>query len=418
MLIKNNLILDDEGRVLILRGVNLGGDSKIPYCKPGDEIAPAFLSRKNEVSFVGRPFPLEEAQVHFRRLKRAGLTFMRFIMTWEAIEHEGPGIYDEAYLAYIRKILLVAEQEGISVFIDPHQDVWSRWTGGDGAPAWTMELLGMDTDLMDTTGAAITRQRYSFYHRTKLYPNGAPYPKMIWPSNYNRYAASTMFTLFYAGKTYAPDLYINGENIQDFLQNRYINAYLHAQKRLKNLKAIVGWGVMNEPHPGFIGQQNLKLVEDVMIPVGPRPTPWQTIRAASGYPVEVPVYGYLSLGKRISRYTTFNPGGISLFKEGFSCPWKQAGVWQDEDGKPRLLRGNHFSMYNDLYANFTEDFLKAFQVKYINAMKEADESAFFVVEGLPSCTKAESHPSWSKDDPVNVVNGFHWYDGLSLFTKT
>ncbi len=155
MRIKDNLILDDEGRTLILRGVNLGGDSKIPYTAPGGEISPDFLDRKKEVSFVGRPFPLEEAETHFRRLKKAGMTFLRFLVTWEAVEHEGPGIYDEAYLAYLRKILQAAEKEGISVFIDPHQDVWSRWTGGDGAPAWTMEKIGMDLELLDRCGAAL-----------------------------------------------------------------------------------------------------------------------------------------------------------------------------------------------------------------------------------------------------------------------
>jgi hypothetical protein len=40
--------------------------------------------------------------------------------------------------------------------MDPHQDVWSRWSGGDGAPAWTFEKLGMDTDKMNQAGAAIT----------------------------------------------------------------------------------------------------------------------------------------------------------------------------------------------------------------------------------------------------------------------
>jgi len=418
MHIKNNFILDEENRVLILRGVNLGGDSKCPYGPAGSETDPAFLDRRNNVSFVGRPFPVEEAESRFEQLKKAGMTFLRLIITWEAIEHEGPGIYDEAYLAYLRKILLAAEQKEISVFIDPHQDVWSRWTGGDGAPAWTMEKLGMDLDLVDKCGAAVTRQRYSLYHKSKKHPDGDPFPKMIWPSNYSRYAAATMFSLFFAGAAYAPDLTVDGENVQDWLQNRYIAAFLHAQRRLKNCAAVKGWGVMNEPHSGFIGYQNLNLAENPMIPLGPRPSPWQAICAASGYSVNVPVYSISLIGIHDTHYETFNADGISLFRKGYSCPWKQAGVWTDEGGAPRLLRENYFSHYSNRRAVFADDFLKPFSIKYIKAMKEADEQTFFFIEGLPNSSNPESHQTWKSGDLPNVINAFHWYDGLSLFTKS
>jgi len=418
MHIKNNFILDDENRVLILRGVNLGGDSKCPYGPAGSETDSSFLDRRNDVSFVGRPFPAEEAESRFEQLKKAGMTFLRLVITWEAVEHEGPGIYDEAYLAYLRKILLAAEKMEVSVFIDPHQDVWSRWTGGDGAPAWTMEKLGMDLDLMDRCGAAVTRQRYSLYHKSKKHPDGDPFPKMIWPSNYSRYAAATMFSLFFAGAAYAPDLTVDGENVQDWLQNRYIAAFLHAQRRLKNCAAVKGWGVINEPHSGFIGYQNLNLAENPMIPLGPRPSPWQAICAASGYPVNVPVYKISLIGIRDSHYETFNADGISLFRKGYSCPWKQAGVWTDEGGAPRLLRENYFSRYQNRRAVFADDFLKPFSIKYIKAMKEADEQTFFFIEGLPDSLKPESHQTWKSGDPPNVINAFHWYDGFSLFTKS
>jgi len=415
--IRENLILDTDGRYLILRGVNLGGDSKIPFNIPGKETEPEFLSTKNKLSFVGRPFPIEEAETHFQRLKKAGFTFLRMIITWEAIEHEGPGIYDEEYLAYLRKILLAAEKEGISVFIDPHQDVWSRWTGGDGAPVWTLEKIGINPDNCDVTGAAVTRQKYSHYHRSEKFPKGLPYPKMIWPGNYNRYAAATMFSLFFAGKTYAPDLNADGINIQDWLQNHYIAAIKHAQRRLKNCAAIAGWGSMNEPHSGFIGHKDLKQTEDPVVPIGLQPTPWQVICAASGYPERIPEYGIRSLGKRITGYETFNSRGILLFKKDFICPWKQAGVWHDNHGVPVLVQNDYFSRYNGRPANFADDFLKPFIVKYINSMKEADEKSFFFIEGMPNSTSENSHPSWNKDDPANTVNAFHWYDGFALFTK-
>ncbi len=163
---------DEFGRSLLLRGVNLGGSTKVPFTPYGATWNKEGFYDHRHVSFVGRPFPLDQAEEHFSRLKSWGLTFLRFLTTWEAIEHAGPGMYDQEYLDYLVKIIRKAGDYGISMFIDPHQDVWSRFSGGDGAPGWTFEAVGMDLTRLHATGAAILHQEH-----------GDPFPHMAWPSN-------------------------------------------------------------------------------------------------------------------------------------------------------------------------------------------------------------------------------------------
>ncbi|HMN59542.1 MAG TPA: hypothetical protein PJ988_04225, partial [Anaerolinea sp.] len=103
--IQGSQFIDQFGRTLLLRGVNLAGSSKIPFQPNGATyIREGFFDHRN-VSFVGRPFPLDKADEHFQRLKSWGLTFLRFLVTWEAIEHAGPGIYDDDYIEYIRQVV-------------------------------------------------------------------------------------------------------------------------------------------------------------------------------------------------------------------------------------------------------------------------------------------------------------------------
>ena len=155
--IDGNRFRDGHGRQVILRGVNLGGDSKVPYPNGGTHL-PSDFSDHRTVSFVGRPFPLSEAPEHFGRLRHWGCNCLRLLTTWEAVEHTGPGLYDAGYLDYFTQLCELAGDHGLYVIVDFHQDVWARMSGGDGAPGWTFEAVGLDFTRFARAGAAHVMQ--------------------------------------------------------------------------------------------------------------------------------------------------------------------------------------------------------------------------------------------------------------------
>lgn len=399
----NTWFKDEHGRTLILRGANLGGSTKVPLKPDGATYRSEGFFDHRSVSFVGRPFPLDEADEHLSRLRAWGMTFVRFLTTWEAIEHAGPGEHDEEYLDYLHAVVKKAGDYGINVFIDPHQDVWSRWTGGDGAPGWTLEMVGMDLSRLHRTGAAIS-------HPT----HGDPFPRMIWPTNYGKLGAATMFTLFFGGNDFAPATQIDGVPVQEYLQSHYINAIRQVVMRVKDLPNVVGYDSLNEPGGGFLGAADLAAGPVGMFQLGEAPTPYQAMLAGSGYPQTIDVYELGFEGMQVTGQTTINPDGVSLWRAGYECVWKQNGVWTDDGGAPRLLRPDHFARKPDgTPVNVADDYIKPFILRFTREIRALHPDALLFLEGVPG----GDHPHWDVDDPAHVVNAAHWYDFLTLVMK-
>lgn len=123
--IEDGQFRDSYGRYVVLRGINVAGDAKLPS-EPDQpsHVADDFFDG-DSVRFHGCPFRKEDAHIHFSRLKRFGYNTIRYVFTWEAIEAAGPGKYDEVWIENTIEILRIAKDYGFYIFMDPHQDVVS-----------------------------------------------------------------------------------------------------------------------------------------------------------------------------------------------------------------------------------------------------------------------------------------------------
>lgn len=404
--IRDGRFRDARGRILLLRGANLGGSSKYPARPDGrSHVREGFYDGRN-VSFVGRPFPLSEAGEHLDRLKLWGLDFLRLLVPWEAVEHSGPGLYDEEYLDYLEGVVAAAADRGIRLFVDPHQDCWSRWTGGDGAPSWTLEEAGFELRNLHASGAAFLHQEH-----------GDPFPRMVWAANYNRLACATMFTLFFGGDHAAPGLGAEGETFQERLQGHFTRAMATVARRLGRFPNVLGFDSLNEPSSGFLGLSDLSRLERALTRTGPMPSPWEAIQAGDGRAVEVDRYGITLKGQAVTGRAILGREGIRAWREGVPCIWRRAGVWDEACGKPVLLRPDAFARTRDgRPLDFGRDCLKPFALRYIREVRAAAEGGRRFVLFLET-VPMEEPPAWSPTDDPAAVNAEHWYDALTLTLK-
>ncbi len=415
--ISGRWFVDPDGRRVILRGVNLGGDCKVPYPDGGTN-RPSDFGNHRDISFIGRPFPLAEADDHFARLKHWGFNCLRLLTTWEAVEHAGPGILDEAYLDYFAAISRRAGDFGLHVFVDFHQDVWSRMSGGDGAPGWTFEAVGLDFTKFHAAGATHVMQYKYDYARGGRQEER--YPQMSWTSNSTLPATAIMWTLFFAGRDMTPGLVIDGRNVQDFLQDHYLGAMRAVAARVKDQPHVLGFDTLNEPGSGFIGRP-LSRRHTEQTPEHPEPvragailSPLDAILIARGVPRSVP-FLVRERGAPMPRETkeiTLNPGGVAIWRAGAECPFEHAGAYDMSGG----ARDERFFTHRDgRELHLERDYMLPFFHRVADAVRgdRADWLIFAEVEPY----RAFAGEGFPAGMPERTVNASHWYDLATLGSK-
>lgn len=414
IIVKGCRFRDAQGREVVLRGVNLGGDSKVPYPDGGTH-HPSDFGDHRAVSFIGRPFPLAEADAHFARLAGWGFNCLRLLTTWEAVSHAGPGHHDAAYLDYLAAIAERAGAHGLHPFVDFHQDVWSRMSGGDGAPGWTFEAVGLDFTRFHAADAAhVMQAKYDY----RLGGRQDAYPQMSWVTNYAMPVNGIMWTLFWLGRCVTPDFRIDGVNVQDHLQGAYLSAVDAVARHLAHLPHVLGFDTLNEPSLGWVGRSlsDRRLVPgddpaDAPFP-GPAWSPLDGLAVASGEAVTLPVLGSR---RKITGERVLNPNRVSIWRDGASCPFRQAGIWDLGPTGPRALREDAFREIGGRRIDPAADLYGPFFAAVATTIRRHRPDWTLFAE-IDAGGAFHGHPL-PRDLPAGTAHADHWYDFATLSTK-
>ncbi|RLD57590.1 MAG: hypothetical protein DRJ05_09460, partial [Bacteroidetes bacterium] len=109
--INGTKFIDGFGRQILLNGMNL-------------------VNKNRNENYIGEYANPEI----FKNFKKWGFNVIRLGIIWDGLEPE-PGVYNEEYLQEIDKQIKMAEENGLFVFLDMHQDLFSV-KYSDGAPKW------------------------------------------------------------------------------------------------------------------------------------------------------------------------------------------------------------------------------------------------------------------------------------------
>lgn len=276
---------------------------------------------------------------------------------------------------------------------------------------------------------------------------------MIWSTNYGRLLSQTVFTLFFAGRDFAPKCVIDGVNIQDWLQDRFIAACGQLAEKIKAFEGgkllddcVIGWDSLNEPFEGLCGWPDLNFnptSQGSTLKKGTHPTPAQSLRLGMGQTQTVDNYKFGSLGPQRDGTVTIDPKGLKIWafageimenedgthpKWGWkrdskwelgTCVWALHGVWDVETGY--ILRPDYFkyrpsssSPGEMVEVEFMVDYWKVHWLKYARRIRATHPLAIIFVQPPVFAPP----PPMSEDElQGRCVYSPHYYDGLTLISR-
>lgn len=270
---------------------------------------------------------------------------------------------------------------------------------------------------------------------------------MVWSTNYGRFLSQTVYTLFFAGRAFAPQCIIDGKNIQDYLQEHYIEAFGQFADRIRAFgngslldECVIGWDSLNEPFEGLCGWENISsnpTAQGSTLKKGTHPTPAQGLRLGMGQAQTVDRYSFGPFGPAHDGTVTIDPKGRSIWADPATetpdgvhpkwswkrdverwplgtCVWAHHGVWDIETGF--ILREDYFR-YSPLtgeLVDFIEDHWKPHFIAWARRIRASHPEAILFVQPPVFAQPPDVGEEVLKG---RCVYAPHYYDGLTLVTR-
>ena len=213
----------DDGRYTIFHGVNVVV-KLAPYIPDTETFDPYFSFTDEDIKI----------------LKRLGINLVRLGIVWESIEY-AEGEYNSTHLEKMSTIVSKLEENGISVIVDAHQDMFSRLFCGEGAPKFYVDKLTYSSDCKTN----IISQIFGLFtaciplskHKWKYEKNGLPrLEDCVAGSFIDYHKAPELMTVY--------DSFFKNEN---GVLDSFVNFWKFVAKKFKGRKNVLGYDLWNEP---------------------------------------------------------------------------------------------------------------------------------------------------------------------------
>ena len=142
---RDGRLFDEFGREVLYHGVN---------ARVAGLFDVTFSDGRHPVETVP---PFGEMDCRFLS-EELGMNVLRLPVNWSGVEPQ-PGMYDQAYIQRIVRLVDECFEQGVSTLIDFHQDAWSKEIGEDGAPLWA--IIPPPTQLLEGPVTDLNARRFS-----------------------------------------------------------------------------------------------------------------------------------------------------------------------------------------------------------------------------------------------------------------